>query len=834
MNAGDPAGDYSGQKDIDGEPRVMLGRIDIGVDESDGMSQLIILTPTRDEILLSGQTYIITWQIPDNTNEILIEYSVDNGRNWNAVDPPNVGNYGSYNWLVPIARSNQCLVRLSDLNNPNVSDVSYDTFTIMSTEGIELKVPTQYATIQTAIDNCYDGDIVVILPGTYTAFGNRDLDFFGKAITVRSIDPNDPNIIALTIIDCNGTEQEPHRGFYFHSGETASSVVEGLTIINGCIRKNERLQGDGGGILCEVSSPTIRNCIITHNVAYGVGGGIACLNSSSPEISNSTISSNIGHNSHGGGIYCFYGSSPKIINCKIINNKASHRGGGVSCRINSSPMISNCFLSANFAGMEGSGLFCYDSEPRLLNCIISDNTVHEQEDAMRFWDSPGSLVSGCIISGRIKITGGTVPITYSNVQGGWSGEGNIGADPCFVSPGYRDANGVWIDGDYHLLQTSACINTADNNSLPADTQDLDGDGNTTEPIPFDIEGNPRIVYDVVDMGPYEFYNTAPIADAGSDQIVECACSTEEGTKVTLDGTNSSDPDRGVLTYTWTGPFDESPAHGVSPTVTLEDGCPGEYVITLVVNDGIDDSEPNDILITVVDTTPPVITCPADVTLQCPADTSVEANGSATAGDTCGTVTITHSNQWQPSCGNTGTLERTWTATDECGNSSNCVQTLTVVDSTPPEFTLSVTPTMLWPPNHKIELITPSWTVSDECDAAPDVSLVGIVANEGDNTIGDGHTSNDIQINEDGSIYLRSERSGRGSDRVYTITYQAMDDCGNITVRNATVSIPHNFKVLARIASRWLWAGQGRIPEDLNGDGFVNLKDIAIFANNWIR
>ena len=142
--------------------------------------------------------------------------------------------------------------------------------------------------------------------------------------------------------------------------------------------------------------------------------------------------------------------------------------------------------------------------------------------------------------------------------------------------------------------------------------------------------------------------------------------------------------------------------------------------------------------------------------------------------------------------------------------------------------------MLWPPNHKIELITPSWTVSDECDAAPDVSLVGIVANEGDNTIGDGHTSNDIQINEDGSIYLRSERSGRGSDRVYTITYQAMDDCGNITVRNATVSIPHNFKVLARIASRWLWAGQGRIPEDLNGDGFVNLKDIAIFANNWIR
>jgi hypothetical protein len=240
------------------------------------------------------------------------------------------------------------------------------------------------------------------------------------------------------------------------------------------------------------------------------------------------------------------------------------------------------------------------------------------------------------------------------------------------------------------------------------------------------------------------------------------------------------------------------------------------------------------IITVVDTTPPAITCPVDVTLQCPADTSVEANGSATAGDMCGSVAIAHSDLWQPGCGNSGILTRTWTATDECGNSSSCVQTITVVDTTPPQFQFSVEPTMLWPPDHKMYEITPNWTVSDECDTSPDVSLVSIVANEGDDTIGDGHTSDDIQINEDGSIYLRSERSGTSNDRIYTITYQAVDDCGNTTVRSATVSIPHDFKVLARIADRWLWVGSGRIPEDLNGDGFVNLKDIAIFANNWIQ
>jgi hypothetical protein len=132
-------------------------------------------------------------------------------------------------------------------------------------------------------------------------------------------------------------------------------------------------------------------------------------------------------------------------------------------------------------------------------------------------------------------------------------------------------------------------------------------------------------------------------------------------------------------------------------------------------------------------------------------------------------------------------------------------------------------------------ITPSWTVSDECDASPEVSLVSIVMSEDDDTIGDGHTTGDIEIGDDGSIYVRSERSGPNSGRIYTITYQAVDDSGNVTVRSATVSIPHDMRVLARIVDRWLWVGQaGSIPVDLNGDGTVNLTDFAIFAENWIK
>jgi len=87
-----------------------------------------------------------------------------------------------------------------------------------------------YATIQAAIDDCNDGDIILLADGTYSGPRNRDIDFLGKAIMVKS--ENGPEDC---VIDCNGTGSEPHRGFRFWQGEDANSVVAGLTIINGYI-----------------------------------------------------------------------------------------------------------------------------------------------------------------------------------------------------------------------------------------------------------------------------------------------------------------------------------------------------------------------------------------------------------------------------------------------------------------------------------------------------------------------------------------------------------------------------------------------------------------------
>ena len=95
--------------------------------------------------------------------------------------------------------------------------------------------PADFNTIQAAIDDSNNGDIIVVYPGTYTGDGNRDINYHGKAITVRSTDPNNVDIVAVTIIDCNGTEDDPHRGFYFRNSENSNSVLDGLTITNGYV-----------------------------------------------------------------------------------------------------------------------------------------------------------------------------------------------------------------------------------------------------------------------------------------------------------------------------------------------------------------------------------------------------------------------------------------------------------------------------------------------------------------------------------------------------------------------------------------------------------------------
>ena len=355
-----------------------------------------------------------------------------------------------------------------------------------------------HTTIQAAIDDANDFDTVIVADGTYTGDGNRDIDFFGKALTVRS-----ENGSSNCTINCQGSVGDPHRGFYFNNGEGANSILDGFTIINGH-------KESGGGIYCYGSSPTIKNCVISQNTGleiieiicdpcdpcgpcfydyWGIGGGISCELGSTAHIINCDINNNSAFFG-GNGISCDE-SDPVIENCKITDNSGSERGGGVYGR-DSSPTIKNCLIAGNSTIEYGGGIFVDgDYTPfNIINCTITDNTAA--------WGGSVGLItttatiSNCILWGNspseIAMTAtGSATVTYSDVQGGYSGVGNIDLNPEFAAL-----------GDYHLLFGSPCID-AGTNSPPTGLPAADLDGLSR---PFD--GNFDDIA-IADMGAYEFH-----------------------------------------------------------------------------------------------------------------------------------------------------------------------------------------------------------------------------------------------------------------------------------------------------------------------------------------
>ncbi len=116
-----------------------------------------------------------------------------------------------------------------------------------------------------------------------------------------------------------------------------------------------------------------------------------------------------------------------------------------------------------------------------------------------------------------------------------------------------------------------------------------------------------------------------------------------------------------------------------------------------------------------------------------------------------------------------------------------------LDQTPPTLSVSVSPNVLWSPNHKYRTVNATVSVSDNVDPSPTLTLVSVTSSEDDNAPGeeDGNTTNDIVIVNDFRFRLRAERSDTGTGRIYTITYRATDAHGNISVVAVTVTVPYN-------------------------------------------
>ena len=297
-------------------------------------------------------------------------------------------------------------------------------------------------------------------------------------------------------------------------GEQAGRVVTVpkagylLNTIDGFTIRHGGATNYGGGILCSWSSPLIRNNTITENVARYGGGGIL-LSYSAAVVTNNTIAGNTVWEYGGGGI-SVGNSSPLIANNVLTENTVKGSGSAIGVGASTGVRIVNNTITANTA-QDGGAVFIGKYVSRESDVLMTNNIVA--------FNSSGIL--GSVVTLRHNCIYGNTDYDYSGIL---PGEGEVSLDPLFV-----DLAG----GDFHLTRESPCVDA--------------GDGSLVDTTWADMDGEPRIQGDGVDIGADERVpNEAPIADAGG------AYEVVVGLTVELDGSGSSDPDQPAetLIYEW--------------------------------------------------------------------------------------------------------------------------------------------------------------------------------------------------------------------------------------------------------------------------------------------
>jgi predicted outer membrane repeat protein len=253
-----------------------------------------------------------------------------------------------------------------------------------------------YPTIQAALDAAVGGDTVELTDGVFAGAGNRDLDFHGKALTVRS-QSDDP---LACIVDASEPGGADHQGFRFHCGEDASALVQGITITG----------ATATGVRCYEASPTLEHCVLRGNSNCSGGGALSCVDAS-PQVSRCTFADNadVGMG-QGGAVMCGACSFAEFTGCTFVNNSGAQ--GGALYATFTTVHLHNCVIAF---GQAGQAVFCDEAGYTYLQC--SDI----------YGNSGGDWVD------RIALQLGEV--------------GNISEDPLFCD---------WIQGNYRLTEASPC------------------------------------------------------------------------------------------------------------------------------------------------------------------------------------------------------------------------------------------------------------------------------------------------------------------------------------------------------------------------------------------
>lgn len=265
----------------------------------------------------------------------------------------------------------------------------------------------RYDYIQHAICDASDGDQIIVSPDRY----EEKIRFAGKSVTVRSTDPNNSAVVQSTVLTSPGTPVS------FVEAEGAASALSGFTI-----------EGGSQGILINAASPTITQCMIRSNRE----AGLRIIGQASPVIAGCQVVANGGAG----------------VEMSAVGEGRAIRQGEVTLR--------NCIVAANGgAGVNGG-------KPKLINCTVVENTGSGVSAVL-------PAITNSILyfnnrnAGGMQIDSTRANVTYSDMQGGWEGDGNIDADPLFAALGrWGDPSSAtsqvpalngrlgWVAGDYHL------------------------------------------------------------------------------------------------------------------------------------------------------------------------------------------------------------------------------------------------------------------------------------------------------------------------------------------------------------------------------------------------
>ncbi|MFQ5462592.1 MAG: right-handed parallel beta-helix repeat-containing protein, partial [Phycisphaerae bacterium] len=340
------------------------------------------------------------------------------------------------------------------------------------------------------------------------------------------------NNIGATACDVNPLNCPGGGGIYAIDGTTLT-ITDTLFSGNGVNRKGGTLYVDLGSALmmdgCAIggsfsyygstyvkaSTVDVRDCTFSGNSGNWAGG----INffSSVGHVTGCTFFDNQAGSGAGGAIRATL-STVDIVNSRFLENHVLSQMGGAIDAFGSNLAISNTIFNGNVASTQGGALnlapgTTVDQVTVLSNCTIVNNTaplgtsiamVDMFPDAANLLTLNNSIVWP--ISGAPIWSDGDPPvisIAHSDIKGGWAGTGNIDQVPGFIdADGFDNVLGT-SDDDLRLSPDSPCVNTGNNALLPPDTTDLDGDGNTSETVPFDLDESPRIAGMTVDMGVYE-------------------------------------------------------------------------------------------------------------------------------------------------------------------------------------------------------------------------------------------------------------------------------------------------------------------------------------------